>query len=76
MKKIILSVLFANFFFIGEAKNLENLKTENTRTEFPCTKMWLQDVDNLMMDYCATYEQAVVIADRNFEECLEDMYGN
>ena len=32
MKKIILSVLFANFFFIGEAKNLENPNTENTRT--------------------------------------------
>ena len=71
MKKLILSVIFLNFLFTSEAKNFKKNKTD-----FPCTKMWIQDVDNLMLDYCATYEQAVVIADRNFEACLEDMYGN
>lgn len=73
MKKVILSVLFLSVFFLSEAKNL---KVEIIKTDTPCTRMWVQDVENLMNDFCATYEQAVVIADRNFEACLDDMYGN
>lgn len=73
MKKVILSVLFSSVFFVSEAKNL---KVEIIKTDTPCTRMWVQDVENLMNDFCATYEQAVVIADRNFEACLDDMYGN
>lgn len=73
MKKVILSVLFSSVFFVSEAKNL---KVEIIKTDTPCTRMWVQDVENLMNDFCATYDQAVVIADRNFEACLDDMYGN
>lgn len=73
MKKVILSVLFSSVFFVSEAKNL---KVEIIKTDTPCARIWVQDVENLMYDFCATYEQAVVIADRNFEACLDDMYGN
>lgn len=76
MKKVLFTVLFSSVIFVSEAKNLEIEEAEVLKVDTPCARMWVQDVENLMEDFCATYEQAVVIADRNFEACLDDMYGN
>ena len=76
MKKVLFTALFSFVIYICDAKNLEIEEIEVSKGDFPCTRMWVQDIENLMEDYCATYEQAVVIADRNFEACLDDMYGN
>jgi hypothetical protein len=43
-------------------------------SDTPSAEEWLRDVENLM-DMCATYEEACVIANRAFEKCLDDMYG-
>lgn len=78
MKKFIFTALLFSAFSTIEAKNIaENeIETCSTAKDLPCTRMWVADMENLMEDYCATYEQALVIADRNFDACLDDMYGN
>lgn len=79
MKKIILTAFLFTMFSNVEAKEIEEVEESesfSTRQDLPCTRMWVADMENLMEDYCATYEQALVIADRNFEACLDDMYGN
>ncbi|WP_396167165.1 hypothetical protein [Flavobacterium sp.] len=76
MKKafLICSILFS--CFTASANN--DLVTENEEEVvrgFPCTEQWVSDVENLM-DMCATFEEACVIADRAFDKCLDETYCN
>ena len=78
MKKVILTVFLLTMFSNVEAREIKENEDDafSVKRDLPCTRMWVADMENLMQDYCATYEQALVIADRNFEACLDDMYGN
>lgn len=78
MKKTVFIIFLFSTFNNIEAKNTtKNEVIFSSKVEdLPCTRMWKADMENLMIDYCATFEQALVIADRNFEECLDIMYGD
>lgn len=78
MKNIYLTIIVV---FLSSAKSqAEEIKTEEIKTEeikyLPCTSMWITNMSDLQMSFCATYEEALVIADREFEKCLEETYGN
>lgn len=68
MKNIYLTIIVV---FLSSAKSqAEEIKN------LPCTSMWITNMSDLQMSFCATYEEALVIADREFEKCLEETYGN
>lgn len=72
-KITIIALILSNCTF---ASTNEQEISENIDIEYyPCAEMWKSDVQNLMWDHCATYEEASLIADRSFDSCLEDMYG-
>ncbi len=73
MKNIYLTIIVV---FLSSAKSqAEEIKTEEIKN-LPCTSMWITNMSDLQMSFCATYEEALVIADREFEKCLEETYGN
>lgn len=44
--------------------------------EFPCTEEWKTNMIFLQSAFNATFEEALVLADRIFYQCLETRYGN
>lgn len=81
MKKIFITLCLLGSIlgFSAEIENdstIKNVEDNDEKQYLPCTEMWSNDVDCLMTDYCATFEEACIIADRAFEQCLDDMYGN
>ena len=69
--------MFFSTFVNLEAKNIEidEIECSILLSDTPCADEWTKDVDCLMENYCATFEQAVELADRAFEKCLDETYG-
>jgi hypothetical protein len=59
---------------IDEKDDLQSTVNENS-LYLPCTDAWVADVANLQDNWGATYEEATLLADRCFEECLDYTYG-
>lgn len=84
MKKIILglSALIGSVSFANETIETNNFVEETINIiesdawEYPCTELWVRDMDTLQSDFGATFEEALVLADRNFNKCLDEEYGN
>ena len=73
MKNIYLTIIVV---FLSSAKShAEEIKTEEIKY-LPCTQMWITNMSDLQYSFCATYEEALVIADREFEKCLDETYGD
>jgi hypothetical protein len=76
MKKILFTAIaLVAFSGVSMAITSDLEKTEDLKL-FPCTEQWKEDMSVLQDAYGATFEEACIIADRCFEECLNELYGN
>lgn len=74
MKKLLFSVIaLVAFTATGMASEISSEIT--TKSDTPCADRYEADMNELMNDYCATFEIADAIATREFNECLRDTYG-
>ncbi len=87
MKKMVFSAMalfvFTATSFAGEIerKKVSEIKTNTIevnnqlKTETPCADQWVINMGVLQDGHGATFEEAERIADRCFEQCLIDTYG-
>jgi hypothetical protein len=75
MKKMLFSAIALVAFTVtsmaGEIKPVE----KEIKSETPCADQWVRDMNDLQGGFGATYEEALICADRCFEKCLETTYG-
>ncbi|WP_396167164.1 hypothetical protein [Flavobacterium sp.] len=76
MKKLMFTAIALIAFSGVSLANTIDLEEKEEVGRFPCTEQWKEDIGVLQNAYGATFEEACIIADRCFEECLDALYGN
>jgi hypothetical protein len=76
-KNLLIIALFGcSISFANETKTKsETILNQTVVSDTPCADAWSIDMLDLQESFCATYDEATVIADRQFEKCLDETYG-
>ena len=80
MKKFMFSAVALIGFTVASygANTVDVNENSNTTlvSDTPCADEWETNMIFLQSAFNATYEEALVLADRVFDECLRTRYGN
>jgi hypothetical protein len=76
MKKMLFSTIALVAFTATSMAGEVEFNSDAQPKSYPCTEQWSNDMNTLQNHFGATFEEALVLADKCFEECLTETYGN